>query len=660
MNLLDIYSLYIAHWLNGGEFLRRGKMSGNSIKTDYNAIMTKQSIKRVFRISVIVTDNFDLSFLDLIRYRMFEECPNVETMFNITNYPVKIEISSDKYAQALARAARKYEDYKSAFESQDSTAKLTGKVYRMPGGGAIRLSKETLDNLRMIYNSYEYVFQYVADGGSMMLTNMFIEASANSIKDLNNYRMKLFNLASQLKINCAEVRGVNRAFLTAFGPAAPPQKTLNKKFLPQLLFSDENLAAFSTYTSRGLVCDAGILLGMDFRSKLPFMANLFETSSAQVTIIGGKTGSGKTYAAFQLALSLAGIGVHISAIDIKGREWIKVGKYIKHKVITFDEKHPNFVNILRIDDMQATIENSKEVYNTAVNGVVMLLSLMVGLPEDDERVPDLNMFLRSAVQKLYSNCNVNPDNPKSFANSANLKYQDLMPLLSDLTLCQSYTTAQKEVADLARSRCSNYIGESGIFADSFQNEITLGDIMHTPLVIYEFNKNNTVMSDILDVLRIFMVQFLDTKKKASLKQKGSFLACFYEELQRCPQFGNLIEYICADVTGSRSNNVLVYLLLNSLAVLQQGRAQDIKSNITSFILGKMEPDDITSIGAEFNQKWLASQLRIFHEKNVEYNNCFAAHIDTGAHVYETVYKVVLPDDISESFRTRDIRGDMVV
>ena len=74
----------------------------------------------------------------------------------------------------------------------------------------------------------------------------------------------------------------------------------------------------------------------------------------------------------------------------------------------------------------------------------------------------------------------------------------------------------------------------------------------------------------------------------------------------------------------------------------------------------MEPDDITSIGTEFNQKWLASQLRIFHGKNVEYNNCFAAHIDTGAHVYETVFKVILPDDISESFRTRDIRGDMVV
>ncbi len=635
-------------------------MSGNSIKTDYNAIMTKQSIKRIFRISFIVADNYDLSFLDLIRYRLFEECPNIEAIFNITNYPVKIEVSSDKYAQALARAARKYEDYKDAFDSQDSTAKLTGKVYRMPGGGAIRLSKEILNNLKMVYDSYEYVFQYVGDGGSMMLTNMFIEASANSIKDLNNFRTKLFNLTSQLKINCSEVRGVNKAFLTTFGPAAPPQKTLNKKFLPQLLFSDENLAAFSTYTSRGLVCDAGILLGMDFRSKLPFMANLFETSSAQVTVIGGKTGSGKTYAAFQTALSLSSIGVHISAIDIKGREWIKVGNYIKHKVITFDERHPNFVNILRIDDMDVTLETAKEVYNTAINGVVMLLSLMVGLSDTDERIPDLNMFLRSAVQKLYSMHNINPDNPNSFKNSASLKYQDLMPILSDITLAQSYTTAQKEVAELARSRCSGYIGESGLFADSFQNEITLGDVLYTPLIIYEFNKNNTVMSDILDVLRIFMVQFLDTKKKAALKLQGSFLACFYEELQRCPQFGNLIEYICADVTGSRSNNVLVYLLLNSLSVLQQGRAQDIKSNITSFILGKMEPDDIATIGNEFNQKWVASQLKLFHDKNVEYNNCFAAHIDTGAHVYETVFKVVLPDDISEVFRTRDVRSDMVV
>ena len=658
--LLDIYSLYIAHFLNNGAFLRKGKISSTSIKADYNIIMTKQSIKKIFRITVIKPINKDLAFLDLIRDKMFEECPNVRTNFNMTMTPSSLNITSEKFINSFSRAADKYEVYKEVFESQEGVAKITGKTYRLPGGGSVKLSKKHLEALQHGFESFNYVYQYVGNGGSMMQTTLFIEAVADDIKLLNRYSQRLRSLCTQLEIDCVEVKGATKAYLNEFGPATPPKDKINKKFQPQLLMSDENISAFSTYKSRGLVGGSGILFGMDYRSKLPLCVNLFESASAQVCVIGGKTGSGKTFAAFQLALSLAAEGVAISAIDIKGREWVKISKYIDCKVITFDEQNPSFVNTLRLDDMYVTRDNAQELYNTAVNGTVMLLSIIVGLPDNDERITDLNMFLREAVQKLFSINNVNPENPDSFINSRNITYSDLMPILSDLTLCASYTDEQKNVATLARSRCYAYLGESGLFSDAFSKEITLHSVVSTPLVIYEFNKNSGVMTDTLDVIRIFMVQFLDTKKKAQLKKERKFLACFYEELQRSHQFGNLLEYICADVTGSRSNNVLIFLLLNSLKVLNMVRSQDIKSNITSFIMGRMEKMDAKIMREDFGQYWIADQLDIFNQRPMEYPNCFAAHLDTGAHVYETVYKVITPEHVTKVFTTRDTRSDMSV
>ena len=128
-------------------------------------------------------------------------------------------------------------------------------------------------------------------------------------------------------------------------------------------------------------------------------------------------------------------------------------------------------------------------------------------------------------------------------------------------------------------------------------------------------------------------------------------------MQRCSQFGNLLDYICADATGSRSNNAVLFLLLNSLKVLQGKEAQDIRSNITSFIVGFVEDNDIRIFKEDFGKDWLCSQLTLFSERQQIYRNCFCAVVDTGTEIYETVYKVQLPKDVSEQFRTRTILED---
>lgn len=650
--LLNMYSYLLANWLDGGAQVRRGKMQATDVVPQYNAIFTKSAAKKVYRMTGIKPVNVDLCFIDYIRERMFDLNPDVEVIISVHNYPVKVDVTSDKFNRAMVKASEAYNSYREIFEKQSGLARLTGRTFRMPGGGRIRLSKERLDDLYQVYISYVYLYNHLSNGGTTNLTSIFFEIVGEDMRRVKRAGEDLIGLLGPLNVGCEEVRSVLKTYLTEFGPAMPMFTKLNKKFLPQMLFTEENITAFTSYKSRGLVGGKGILLGMDFRSRLPLSINIFAAPSAQVFMLLGKSGSGKTFAAFQMALSALALGEYVTAIDIKGREWSRISGFVGTKILTFDERHPSFVNTLRLNDVRATKENANELYNTAVKGTVSLLSLIVNLNPSEGNTNDLELVLREAVTKLYTMSEVDPNNPASFENTANLQYSDLLPIMESLSSTVTYTPAQKSMLVLARSRCHAYIGSSGIFADAFKNEVTLGDVMNTPLVIYELNKNQNAMSDSLDVLRVFMIQFLDSKKKAMLREQGKFLFCFYEELQRCESFGDLLNFICAEVTGSRSNNAVIVLLLNSLKVLQGEKAQDIRSNITSLLVGSCEDNDIRTIGDQFGRPWLASQLSVFKTRPNIYRNCFAADVDTGAEILQTVYKVQIPEELRAQFQTR--------
>ena len=659
MGLLNLYSYMIANWLNGGNFSRRSKMTASDIVPEYNQIYTKSTVKKVIKVIGLKPDNVDMCFVDYIRDAVFAQHPNVETIIHIQNYPVRVDVRNEKFTRAMGKASERYASYKEMCDAQSGIDRITGKTYRVPGGGKIRISRERLDDLYQMFLSYYYIYSYVSNGGTTTLTNIFIELCGSSPKEVNAAKDTLFGVLSVYNVGCEEVRGVMKTYLNEFGPAKPVPAKLHRKFLPQMLFTDENMAAFTSYKSRGLVGEPGLLLGQDFRSRLPFSINIFKAASAQVFLLMGKTGSGKTYAAFQYALSALAIGQYVTAIDIKGREWSRITPFMPAKILTFDERHPSFVNTLRLDDVMGFDGmTSSELYNTAVKGTVNLLMLIVNLQPGEGNPNDLEMVLREAVLKLYTMQGVDPANTESFVYTKGMKYSDVLPILEDLGTTNSYTDAQRRMVNLARTRCHAYLGESGIFSDAFQNEISLNDVLNSPFVIYEFNKNSGAMTDSLDVLRIFMVQFLDSKKKAMLRERNKFLFCFYEELQRCDQFGNLLEYICADVTGSRSNNAVIVLLMNSLKVLSGERARDIRSNITSFLVGNVEETDIQAIEEDFGQPWLASQLQIFHDRQREYRNCFAASVDTGADILQTIYKVEIPKYLSDKFRTRTTIEDI--
>lgn len=661
MKLLDIYSYLISNWLNAGNFVNAGRMEATSIKPEYNVIFTKGYCKQIVQVVGIKPINIDICFIDYIRDRMFELHPDVETNILMLEYPVHMDVNSDKFKRALSRADEAYSTYREAFESQGAMDRLTGKVYRLPNGARLKLSREKMEALEQVQTSYTHLYKHITGGGTVAQTKVFIELIGRDRRSVRRAENDLYGVVGSANLGVQVVKAATKAYLWEMAPAVPAPKTLTKKFLPQLLFTDENTAAFSSYKSRGLVGGGknALLLGMDFRSRLPFSIDIFRSASAQVFMLLGKTGSGKTYAAFQAAMSALALGEYVTAIDIKGREWAQMTPAADAKIITFDDKNPSFVNTLRLDDLDVSEGNASELFNTAIKGTVAMFMLVINLQQNEGNPNDAEMVIREAVMKMYSMRGIDPSNPSTFKDTKRLRYADVLPVLETLQTTTSYTASQRNMVTLARARLNAYFGDTGMFSDAFKNEISLSEVMEAPFVIYEFNKNQGAMTDSLDVVRIFMVQFLDSKKKAMLKLRGKFLFCFYEELQRCESFGDLLSYICGEVTGSRSNNAVIFLLLNSLKVLQGKSGQDIRSNITSFLTGFCEDNDIRTIREDFGKEWLAGQLSLFSQRQQIYRNCFAAYVDTGIEVLETVYKVMLPDSLSKAFRTRTIKEEAV-
>lgn len=151
-----------------------------------------------------------------------------------------------------------------------------------------------------------------------------------------------------------------------------------------------------------------------------------------------------------------------------------------------------------------------------------------------------------------------------------------------------------------------------------------------------------------------MVQYLDTKKQSIRKEQKLHTAAFYEELQRSNQFGKLVETISHSVTGSRSNNVMIFLLLNAVSVFNNNELNAIKSNITTKIVGKLEDGDIDLLVKEYGCKPIQKQLEKINDKSTNrWQNCFAILYDTGVDVDKAIYRTVVPQYMLEQFKTRD-------
>lgn len=654
MNLSDLYSEVFANWISGGNLVAKEKISLLGIKPLYDRFVTNRQITKVWCILSIPV-NYSTNITQAIRTEMFKICPEVRTIISTVNMPVQINPKSDVFTRQLKRSANMYNQYKEIFDNLSEDEQLTGTVEYDNHGRRSFINADILKVIKDLYDSYTYVFDRSTHNMEFMESYFFIQASAKSKSALRKFKKCFLNFMTGEGIVVSELRGNINQYLNNFCPATYQRDSVRK--IQPMLLSEENFTSIMNYKNKGLIGERGVLIAQDRQVNLPFYQDFFHSGAAQVNAILAESGWGKTNLAFWIALSLMGYNeTHCSAIDIKGDEWSKLLNFVDGQIIDMDKGM--FFNTMRLDDLHATKDDCEEFYNLAIRDTVQLYERIINLQPSEGNEKDLNDILNAGVSKIFYQKGVVATNPDTFKFTKDLKFSDIIDIFETLVNSASYTDAQKNICAIAKTRCAAFfLSETGKGAE-MSKAITMQSLLDAPLTIYSFNKNNNAELDLLDSLRVFMVQTADNRVAMIRKRKGLFTAAFYEELQRCVNSKDLIRYISSRVTGSRSDNVIIFLLLNAISAFEDDALAQIRSNITSFYVGKVNEHDANKLINDYDCRMIGDYIKAINSGVTEYyRNCFAVKYDTGYSIDKCIIKLSLPEEIQNVFKTRKILDD---
>jgi Zn-dependent metalloprotease len=216
-------------------------------------------------------------------------------------------------------------------------------------------------------------------------------------------------------------------------------------------------------------------------------------------------------------------------------------------------------------------------------------------------------------------------------------------------------------------RCEPYFSRSaGGEHGRFGEEITLSEVLSNDFVIYSLNKNTNPDITIMDQFKIFDAKTLNRKKEFVRRKQGLHSLEIYEEFVRIVEESSedsmfrsgsveLLKNISQSVSGSRSDNVTIMILLNSMAVFDSKGTKAIESNVTSIIAGKLNPSDIKILEERFNGGDIKHYLKAIATGDIAYKNSFAIRFDNGESVVKALFKAVVSEELEEKLRQRDIK-----
>lgn len=650
-NLIEFYSNYIAELLSGGELVNRVKLSSLGIKTLYNRIVTRRFIKKIFCITSIPV-TYQESLTEALQYRVFKTDPRAKMFVNMYSIPTKIDTTSDVFRRQMASSEEALNSYRNFYDDMTSTEKTIGKKVYVGVGKSVRLSKRQLDNLTDTFDSFKYVNDVTKNGGKLSNTFLFVEIMAPDEKVLKKVRREVADYLDQNEFRYSELSANSSNFMSNYCPATYQREFNNKEFIDVLL-SDENMSVIDPFLTQGFIGDGtGALIGINANSKTPFILNFYETGDRQVNLYYAPSGKGKTVMAYQTILSLIASDVHCSYLDVKGDEGEKLQAFVPLTKIDISEESNSYVSTFRLDDVEPqNIEEALEYFNTARTASIELIKLAT-CKENETHAEEKAAIATQIVDKLFSQFNVSGRIIKSFKYTANIEYSMLIPILDEIRTSRSMEQNQEIITEM-----KNFLVDVFVQGNMFKGkEITLKDILESPLVVYSLNRNKNQVLTKEDKLRTFMITYLDTKKIAIRKSKGEFSAEFFEEMQRKDEFSSLIRFIAGQVTGARSSNVSVFLLCNSIAVLNSEEMRPITSNISSYFIGPIENEQDYDVLEQLNCSSIISKVRKISENQRRFANHFAVKYNTGKVEGSTVIKCVLPDEILNMIKTRDYKS----
>lgn len=663
------------NFLSRGTRIRKGEISADGIVTKYGAVLTRKYVRRIYCIKRFTPLDVGNPMGRIFRSELLKKFPGIKVIIQLHNTPKKINIKEAVFLRRYTRAEDLFESYSKEFDEMSGAEQISGKQYYGSNGRKFVVTKRDYLKQRETLQSYKAVTNCVENQVAMFEVMFAVHTLIPDSVRQEDVDAEIQNICNKTKLTYEVVESKTAKFLGNYGITSTVKE---RNSFPRMLMSSQNIALNSSFLSPGLVGGGGILHGVDKRSGEPLTINYFNSGGAKVGIIISESGWGKTLEAFNMALQFIGQNIHCSVLDIKGGEWNRLKKFgIKVAEFIMNNKVGSYVNILRLDDIvddSMTDDEVEELIEMATTGTVKLLAVMVDIQQNEGHPRDVEAILREAVGKVYSNATQNKANKKEMAKgTANLNYknvitqvisfgQDAVKLKDDVA---NYDEKRARLCKLIASRCKPFVESYTSSGALFKKEITFKEVLDAELVIYSMGKNEDSQQSLEDTVRLFMIQYMDVKKQYFRKRSHLHTVAFYEEVQRCGKMTQIVDYISAMVTGGRSNNLAIFLLLNAISTFDSKAFDAIKSNITLVMAGKMKPKDkdilineydchdIKDMLDDINPTGTANAMTNRKKRN-NYGNCFAMKFRKSETEYDkAIFKLEIPPEVKEVFDTAD-------
>ncbi len=649
--LKDMYSIYLANLISRGNIASNKLLNSFSLKSSFDKIMTKKSIKKVWAIQSIGINN-SIILTQFIRSEMKKQLPKCKTTINMHITPYKIETDKDKFINGMLYSDKNFRRYSAELENMSNIEKIVGKKIKDDNNVSILVDEKLVDSYRTRKESFEYISKHSYTDGNFALVYIFIEASSNNSKLLKNYGNILRRITRSINVIVNELYGNMSGYLNNFSPTVVKDPKEFISHVNAILMSDENITSILPYPQSGVIGTEGVCHGMIIDSHVPLNTNYTEGTTAQVIAVVAKSGHGKTFYVINASNYHIGLDHYISIMDYKGNEYSALTTQADAIEVDFKDNGGWFVNTLKLDfDDSYTYDEKLDLYSFCIQETVGILCEMVGKVSNADK-EDIRKICHDSVLNLYNEKTVIKEDVSTYKKTEGIHIKDVLKHILDLQNSIMYSEEQKTLIATIYNRCSNFLSESGMYYGMFKNEISIREAFDAKVIIYNFGKNSEPKDssfDIKDKLRIRQMNFLDTKKLTYAKKRNKFLVAIYEELQRSVDDPEIISVVSQKVTGGRSDGIIIYLVFNSSNIFKVAdkNMQSIASNITTWVIGYLEKPDIESLSEIADLEEVIPLVELIRDNQKKLHRCFVVKYDTGVHRDIAIVRVDLPEHIAE-------------
>lgn len=649
--LKDIYIQKILYGISKGANVTRNPALGEgNIQLEYDRYYTHNKVVRMYSIESLKEEE-DKGLFQHIKQHMDNSIPNSNTRIIIASEVYNINFNSKDLKHKLKYWNRILNAIKVAESEQTEVAKVTED----------EASLNARKGIRRMMNSFQKLRAYTRKGRKVEKATIFIQGICDSDEAMEQYHEELEEYLGNLELLFRPIVGVISDFLKGYFPASLQNDTILSKKVNKIVLTDVDNAELMPYT-QGVVGNVGIYVGTDIETGNPVFISFTESAKAQNVLVCAKSGEGKSFLLKALLLFHSVLRHRIAIMDYEGKEYDAFVAKTKGKKISMLPHDAVCVNTLKIGNVRGlSLPEAKVVLQDSLNATSTQFKILFNDVTLDD---DVDALFDDIINYLYIQAGVERDIPTTYIESHKLHYFDIYEAMKNMESQPVTYEKHKKVLDTALKRLQPYWSSTGSKRYLFEKEITIDDIKDSNVIQFSFGmgaSTDMIVPPKETLLKITMMTYIFKLYNQYNYSMGYYTVNIVEEFQRAKNNPMLLKTYNHWFTGGRKENLICYLVTNSIKALTNENNDDaiaIKENITTKLIGKLSKTARQEVIDVFELQALTKKLNDV-SLNPRYKNHFVLDYDTGKTVDSAVVYIDIPKHISDSaiFVTRRVESD---